>query len=289
MVFAGLSAAASTRMDTGVLNMFRVAGIQMTPIMSNVDVNLQRGIEFLGQAVSQKADLIVFPEMWTTGYHLSKETFLSIGETRQGRTVTTMQEQAQQNNTSIVCPFIEKTEENNLYISVALIDSEGGLHGIVRKSVLWGREQHIFTPGSIEYPVFDIKVGKVGILICYEMEFPEPSRLLALKGAELIVCPSIWSLAASRRWDIQLPARSLDNTVFVLGINTVGNNSCGKSKLVSPLGDVLVEASDSSEEVFVHIVDKEVLEWAREEVPYLADFKDKLTPGGINKIPIPLL
>lgn len=269
--------------------MFQVAGIQMTPVMNNIDANIKRGIKFIDQAAKEEADLIVLPEMWTTGYHLSKEAFLELGETREGKTVTTIRKQAKAVNSAIVCPFIEKTPEDKLYISVALIDCEGGLHGIVRKSILWGREQNIFTPGKIEYPVFDIKVGKVGILICYEMEFPEPSRLLALKGAEIIVCPSIWSLAASRRWDIQLASRALDNTVFVLGINTVGNNSCGKSKLTSPLGDILHEASDSREEVFVHIVDKEVLEWAREEVPYLEDFKEKLTPGGINNIPIPTL
>lgn len=261
----------------------------MTPVMNNVEANLERGLGFMRQAVENRADLIVFPEMWTTGYHLSKEAFLELGEARDGRTVSLLRENAYEMNTAVICPFIEKTEDEKLYISVALIDCEGEMHGIVRKSILWGREQNIFTPGNVEYPVFDIKVGKVGILICYEMEFPEPARLLALKGAEIIVCPSIWSLAASRRWDIQLPARSLDNTVFVLGVNTVGNNTCGKSKLVSPLGDILFEASDTREEVFSHIIDKEVLAWAREEVPYLADFRDKLTPGGINKIPTPLL
>jgi len=105
----------------------------------------------------------------------------------------------------------------------------------------------------------------------------------------MIVCPSVWSVASSHRWDIQLPARALDNTVFIFGVNNVGSNSCGKSKLVSPLGDVLVEASESKEEILIHIVDDEMLKWAREEVPYLNDFKSKLTPGGINKIPIPKL
>jgi len=269
--------------------MFKVAGIQMTPIMNNVDVNLKRGINFIKEACKNEVDLIVFPEMWTTGYHLSKQAFSNLAETGNGKTVSAISEQAANFNCAIICPFIEKDELDKLYISVALIDCSGNLCGIVRKSILWGREQNIFTPGSIEYPVFDINVGKVGILICYEMEFPEPARLLALKGAELIVCPSIWSLAASRRWDIQLQARALDNTVFVFGINTVGNNTYGKSKLVSPLGDILVEASDSREEIICHVIDKEVLEWARDEVPYLADFKEKLTPGGINKIPIPIL
>jgi len=269
--------------------MYNVAGVQMRPIMNNVDENLRRGIKYIDEISKYDVDLIVFPEMWTTGYHLSREAFLCLGETREGKTITTIREQAKRVNSSIICPFIEKIDDENLYISAAVIDNLGELRGIVRKSILWGRENKIFKAGNIEYPVFDIKVGKVGILICYEMEFPETSRLLALKGAEIIVCPSVWSLGAARRWDIQLPARSLDNTVFVFGINTVGNNSCGKSKLISPLGDVLIEASDSEEEILVHIVDKEVLEWAREEVPYLADFKEKLTPGGINIIPIPII
>ncbi|MDR5658509.1 nitrilase-related carbon-nitrogen hydrolase [Serpentinicella sp. ANB-PHB4] len=270
--------------------MFQVAGIQMRPIMNNVEANLKRGINYIYKAVEQQeVDLIVFPEMWTTGYHLSRETFLALGESRYGQTVSTIREEAKKVNTAIICPFIEKTEMDDLYISAAVIDNEGELRGIVRKSVLWGRENNIFKPGNIEYPVFDIKAGKIGILMCYEMEFPETSRLLALEGAEVIVCPSVWSIAASRRWDIQLPARSLDNTVFVFGINTVGNNSCGKSKLVSPLGDILIEASDTEEEIITHIIDKEVLLWAREEVPYLDDFKDKLTPGGINKIKCPVI
>lgn len=269
--------------------MYQVAGIQMRPIMNDVETNLKRGIQFLHQAAEQDVDLIVFPEMWTTSYYLSKEAFLELGETREGETVTTIREEARKTNSSIICPFIEKCNEDELYSSAAVIDNTGELRGIVRKSLLWGREHEIFKPGNVEYPVFDIKVGKVGILICYEMEFPETCRLLALQGAEIIVCPSVWSLAASRRWDIQLPARSLDNTIFVFGINTVGNNSCGKSKLISPLGDVLVEASDREEQIIVHVVDKGVLDWAREEVPYLEDYRSKLTPGGTNNIPCPIL
>ena len=85
-------------------------------------------------------------------------------------------------------------------------------------------------------------------------------------------------MVASHRWDIQLPARALDNTIYVFGVNTIGNNSCGKSKLISPSGDILAEASDKKEEVLVRTVDKEALYWAREEIPYLSDYRKKLTP-----------
>ncbi len=265
--------------------MFQVAAIQMNPIMNDVDANIKRGINFAYKAIEDEAELLVFPELWTTGYYLSKDAFQLLSEKQDGKTITTFQEVALKNNVSIVCPFVEKSEDF-LYISCAVIDSEGEIRGIVRKSLLWGREQQIFKPGKIEYPTFDSKIGKIGILICYEMEFPETSRLLALEGADLIVCPSVWSIAASHRWDIQLPARALDNTVFVLGVNTVGNNSCGKSKLISPLGDILAEASDKKEEIIVRAIDKEALYWARDEVMYLKDYKTKLTPGG-QTIPTP--
>lgn len=265
--------------------MFQAAAIQITPIMNDVDANLKRGLNFARQAIREEAELIVFPELWNTGYYLSKEAFNILAETIEGKTITTFREEALRGKVMIICPFVER-EGEALYISAAVIGNEGEIMGVVRKGLLWGREHNIFTEARLEYPTFDSSVGKIGVLICYEMEFPETSRLLALEGAEIIICPSVWSMSASHRWDIQLPARALDNTVFVLGVNTVGNNSCGKSKLISPLGDILAVASDKQEEILIRAVDREVIYWAREEVSYLKDFKDKLIPGG-KKIPTP--
>jgi len=260
--------------------MFQVAGIQLRPIMYDVEANIKRGLTYFEQAVDQGADLIVFPEMWTTGYYLSKESFLELAEPQDGNTVTLMQQMAAQTETAVIAPFVEKGNEDNCYISAAVIDSTGDLRGVTRKSMLWGREKQIFSQGQYSYPVFDSKVGKIGVLICYELEFPETARLLALEGVDIIVCPSVWSVAANHRWDIQLPGRALDNTVYVLGVNNVGNNACGKTKLVSPLGDILAEASDRKEEVLIQAIDPEALKWAREEIGYLADFPRQLTPGG---------
>lgn len=248
----------------------------MNAIMNNVDANLKRGIQFIKQ-IAGESDLIVFPEFWTTGYYLSRESFFDLAENSSGKTITIMKEEAVKWGAVIVCPFVEKKDEK-IFISVAVIDADGSINGIVRKSLLWGREQHIFAQGEVSFPTFDVKFGKIGVLVCYEIEFPETSRLLALKGAEIIVCPSTWNMVASHRWDIQLPARALDNTIYVFGVNTIGNNSCGKSKLISPLGDILAEASDKKEEVLVGTVDKEALYWAREEIPYLSDYRKKLTP-----------
>ncbi len=267
--------------------MFQVAAIQLTPVLGDVQANLKRGIGYMRQ-VSGEADLIVFPELWTTGYYLSQSVFAQLAETQDGPTINRLREEAIRNKTAIISSFAEKDDENRLFISAAIIDRNGQLTGVIRKSLLWGRESEIFTKGEIKYPIIETKFAKVGVLICYEMEFPEPSRLLALEGAELIVCPSVWSVAASRRWDIQLPARALDNSIFILGVNTVGNNSCGKSKLVGPMGDILAEASDSREEVLLRVVDIQSLYWARDENRYLEDYRTKLTPGG-STIPTPVI
>ncbi len=267
--------------------MFQVAAIQLTPILSDVQTNLKRGIGYIRQ-VADEADLIVFPELWTTGYYLSKEVFQELAETKDGPTVSKLREEAHSANAVVISSFAEKDDDGRLFISAAVIDQTGELLGIVRKSLLWGRENEIFNRGNVRYPIIETPHAKIGVLICYEMEFPEPSRLLALEGAELIVCPSVWSVAASRRWDIQLPARALDNTIFILGVNTVGNNTCGKSKLVGPMGDVLFEASDEREEVFLRAVDIQSLYWARDENRYLEDYRTKLTPGG-STIPTPVI
>jgi predicted amidohydrolase len=266
--------------------MFHIAAIQITPILGDIRANVKRGVHYL-RGIAREADVIVFPELWTTGYYLSKEVFQHLAEPIHGPTVTDLQEEALQANAVIISSFAEKDSEGRLFISAAIIDHKGELSGVVRKSLLWGRENEIFTMGEIKYPIIETEYAKIGVLICYEMEFPEPSRLLALEGAELIICPSVWSVAASRRWDIQLPARALDNTIFILGVNTVGNNSCGKSKLVGPMGDILAEASDSREEVLVRAVDINSLYWARDENRYLEDYRSKLTPGG-STIPTPV-
>jgi len=266
--------------------MFQVAAIQLTPILNDVQANIKRGINFMRQ-ISDEADLIVFPELWTTGYYLSKQAFMLLAETTDGPTIDCLRNEALKTNSIIINTFAEKDDNDNLYISAAVIDQSGELTGVHRKSLLWGRENEIFTRGDIKYPIIETKFAKIGVLICYEMEFPEPSRLLALEGAELIVCPSVWSVAASRRWDIQLPARALDNSIFIMGINTVGNNTCGKSKLVGPMGDILAEASDSREEILLRAVDIHSLYWARDENHYLEDYRSKLTPGG-QTIPTPL-
>ncbi|MBB5172479.1 nitrilase-related carbon-nitrogen hydrolase [Texcoconibacillus texcoconensis] len=267
--------------------MFHVAAIQMRSEMASVRENRVKAVKYVREAAENGARLIGLPELWVSGYHLQPEMFRAIAETAQGETVQLFQRLAQELHVVLVVPFPEREvdgADENIYVSVAVIDTDGRLCGVYRKSLLWGKEQRAFAAGGKHYPVFETALGNIGVLICYDIEFPEPARLLALQGAELVISPSVWSLQAEKRWDIQLPARALDNTYYVLGVNTVADGACGKSKLVDPRGEVLNEASPGEEEILYGVVDVDEIRKAREDVPYLDEYPHELTPGGSEKM-----
>lgn len=200
------------------------------------------------EAVEKGAQLVVFSELWTCGYYL--ETFdFEAAVTENDWILKTFCDLAKKNETVIVLPLPQK-KEGNLYIGLYVIEKDRTVVKEYQKSFLWGREQNYFVHGKREYTPVDTSVGRLGLLICYDIEFPEPARALALKDAQIILVPSVWSMPALNRWQIQLPARALDNTVFVAGINNVGEGACGHSKVVQPDGAVLAEASEEKRYCF---------------------------------------
>jgi 5-aminopentanamidase len=257
--------------------MLKVAAVQLQAFPGQRDKNIENCIKMVEEAAEQGAELIVLPELWVSGYYLSKEQFQLLQEVPTGETVSLFQKLAKKLEVLLIVPYVEG-ENENLYISLAVIESTGEMIAAYRKSFLWGREKEIFTPGERAYNAIDTSKGKIGVLICADIEFPEPSRILALQGVELIIVPSVWSYGAESRWDIQLPARALDNTVYILGVNTVNEGSCGKSKLVAPNGKVLCEASRTEQSILIHDVDLSIIQDVRKEVPYLDDLDEKLYP-----------
>ncbi|WP_233191738.1 MULTISPECIES: nitrilase-related carbon-nitrogen hydrolase [unclassified Sporosarcina] len=255
-----------------------MAALQMHSKPNLREENITQAMAMISEAASQGAKLIVLPELWISGYYLSTEEFTAFAETPQGKTISLFQEAAAEHNVLLVVPFVEK-EGGNIYISTAVIENTGELLTTYRKSFLWGREKNHFAAGERKYNVIHTSIGNIGILICADIEFPEPSRILALQGTQLIICPSVWSIPAQSRWDIQLPARALDNTVFVLGVNTVHEGSCGKSKLVAPNGEVLTESPSDEEHILIYDMDLSLISQTRSVVPYLDDLDRNLLPG----------
>ncbi|MBU9714897.1 nitrilase-related carbon-nitrogen hydrolase [Evansella tamaricis] len=268
----------------------KVAAIQLRSEKGSVEKNRLHAVEKVKEAAAAGAKLIALPELWVTGYGIGTELFRELGETPDGETVTMFRQMARELSVVLIIPFPERGKSpmilgeeeagESIFISTAVIDSDGELKGVYRKSMLWGAERGTFSPGPIEYPIFNTSIGKISVLICYDIEFPEPARLAALRGADLLVVPSVWSVEAQHRWDIQLPARALDNGMYVLGVNTVGEGACGKSKFLGPDGRLKAEASLTGEEIIYGEINPEILSTVRDTIPYLRDYPLELTPGG---------
>lgn len=255
----------------------KVALIQLHSVPTEVERNVERGIEMFREAAEKGADLVVFPELWTCGYYLETFDFLAAVKAN-AEILERFQALARETHTVIVLPLPQK-KEDDLFIGLYVIESDGRILAEYQKSFLWGREQNYFVHGKRSYEPVETSLGKIGTLICYDIEFPEPSRVLALKGAELIIVPSVWSIPAMNRWHIQLPARALDNTVFVIGVNNIEEGAGGCSKVVTPMGEVTAQASDSREEVLLCDIDLSEVGKVREKIPYLREYDHQLAPA----------
>ncbi len=169
-----------------------VACVQMEPVFGEVELNVSTSIERIAEAAQQGANFIVLPELCNTGYVFDtrKEAFLLAETVPEGPTVKAWCEAARDNNVYIVAGITEK-EGNVLYNSAVFIGPDGYI-GTYRKNHLWNEEKLFFEPGNLGFPVFDTEAGKIGILICYDMWFPEGLRYYASKGVDLVCIPTNW-------------------------------------------------------------------------------------------------
>ncbi len=230
--------------------MYKTAVVQFKPDFLQVDANLKR-IELLLTDVS--ADLIVLPELVTSGYVFKTKNELDevCEPVPEGRTFQFFKHLSKKLNSSIVYGFPEK-KSDKIYNSAALLNPDGSNH-IYRKTHLFYREKLFFSPGDTGLTVCEAKDGiKIGMMICFDWQFPEAARALALNGAQIICHPSNLVLP----WCQQaMLTRSLENRVFSITANRIGSESngeltmnfTGQSQIVNPKGDVLTRLSADEE------------------------------------------
>ena len=162
---------------------------------------------------------------------------------------------------------------------MVFIDDEGNLGEVYDKNYLFGPEKEYFTAHD-RFPVYDTRYGKVGLLCCYDANFPETSRLLTLKGAELILHCASWRREDEDVWHLMLPVSAADNVVFFASANTFGQAkhryTFGRSKVINPRGIVVAEAGMAAEEVLVSTIDLDQVSAWRKEMLYLDDLNPAL-------------
>jgi predicted amidohydrolase len=247
------------------------------------------GMERMAEAAAGRgALLVVFPEMFLTGYNIG-EAAHDLAEPMGGPSAARAAAIARQAGISILYGYPER-DGKSVFNSALLVDRRGNRLANYRKTHLYGNmEKQLFQPGD-GLVMAELDGLKVGILICYDVEFPEAVRALALAGAELIAVPT----ALIRPYDIVahtlVPARAFENQVYVAYAGLCGSEGglgyCGLSCIVGPDGKDLARAGVGAELIFAEI-DPAAIPKGREANPYLADRRPDLYAAGVKRVKAP--
>ncbi|WP_158735867.1 carbon-nitrogen hydrolase family protein [Alteribacillus sp. YIM 98480] len=253
----------------------KVAAVQMNPELNNKEANKEKTLRFISEAVQQNAKVIVIPELFSTGYRVEENDF-ELSESIPGPTTSWLEDISKQYDVTLIACILETSHITGYVYDTAFIVSPNGLIGKYRKVHLWDQEIKRFSTGD-EFPVFDVEGYKIGMQICYEIGFPEGSRILASKGADIIVYPSAFGKKRLYAWNIASRSRALENGCYVIAANRIGiekneTEFGGHSKIINPQGEVLNEAG-AEEGVIVNSIDKKSIATQRVNIPYLRDLK----------------
>jgi len=235
----------------------RLAFYQFAPELGAVEKNRER----LATALhGLDADLIVLPELATTGYlFTSREELFRQAEPVPGPTTDLLQRCAAASGAHIVLGIAERVD-GRCYNSAVLLGPQGVI-GIYRKMHLFHEEKRLFDPGDLGFPIFDVKGVKIGLLVCFDHFFPEAARTLALQGAQVICYPS--NLILPGLGQLTTRVRALENRVFWVLANRTGTETRGSqsltftgcSQIVAPDGTLLVQAAPEEERVGLAEID----------------------------------
>jgi deaminated glutathione amidase len=245
--------------------MVKVSIVQMKS-SPDKEENLAFSLEQIEQSARKEAKIVCFPEFqmsFSPPSQSSKELF-SISESLNGNFVEQLKKSAKENNIFIVGSIYEHTNliSNNtkqkkegkinknsyrVYDTVVLINEQGKLISYYRKLHLYDalgfKESTKLLSGSKLFSPVISPLGKLGTLVCYDLRFPELSRILAIKGSNALIAPSGWVQGTMKEdhWLIMCRARAIENGVYLIAPNQIGNIFCGRSLVVDPFGVVVMD------------------------------------------------
>jgi len=172
----------------------RIACQQLAPVSGDLAATREIALAGIREAVNDHADVVVLPELITSGYMLeSPQEAAAVAITPDHEILLEWAAEAAAANIVLAGGFCELGDDGRIYNSAAVFDATG-LRAVYRKLHLLDRERFIFTPGSAPPPVLDTRVGRHAVIICYDLEFPELTRSVALAGTQLLLVPTNWPL-----------------------------------------------------------------------------------------------
>ena len=246
--------------------------------------NLTTAIGLVKEAKSKSAELIAFPEflMAFSPASQSAEVLTQVAESVDGAFISALRDAAKANEIAIIAPIYETSPvAQRVFDTSVWIDAKGTVVSVYRKLHLYDafgfKESDKFHPGGDVAPLVESGESRFGMMICYDLRFPEMARMLALCGANVLVAPSGWVQGDLKveHWQTMIKARALENGCFVIAPNQVGNIYTGHSLAVDPLGRTLVDLGET-EGLKVIELDLKLVNEVREKLPLLKNRRSEV-------------
>lgn len=258
---------------------FKAALLQMK-VSDSKEKNISNAVELIEKVSKEGADIAVLPEMFCCPYDNSY--FKLFSEKQGGMAYKAMSNVAKEFGIYVVAGTIPEMENDKVYNTAYVFDKNGELIAKHRKMHLFDidieggqyfKESDTFTPGR-DVTVFETEFCKMGLAICYDIRFPELSRLMAAEGAEVIIYPAAFNMTTGpAHWELSFRARALDNQIYTIGVAPARDmeasyHSYGNSIVASPWGNVLNRMDENSGYI-IQEIDLDYVKKVREELPLL--------------------
>ncbi len=273
-----------------------VALVQMKS-SENKDENLRLSLNYIKEAAKKKASLICFPEFqmaFSPNYQSARQLTKLAESVNGGNFVFTLCSAAKRNKINVVATIYERNinnsnakNNNRVFDTAVMITNKGIIRSVYRKIHLYDalgfKESVKMMAGNIiEKPIKTV-VGNVGLMICYDIRFPEMSRILTVEGANVLAVPSAWvhGIMKEEHWQTMLKARAIENGSYVIAPDQVGNIFSGRSMVVDPFGVTLIDMGNRDGMEVIEI-DKSRIQKVRESLPLLNNRRTDVYRYNIN-------
>lgn len=257
-------------------SLFMIAQMEASP---DADYNYEKAAEAIREASEvYHADMIIFPEVYMSAHPAgtSREELIAVAQPLNGTFVTRMQKLAKLYRIWVVFGMTETAklpDSDRVYNTVVLLNAAGDIVTTYRKTHMYDafgvRESDTYESGNHLFTPIQTPFGRIGLMICYELRFPEIARLQAANGAEILLVPAAWNKGdlKSAHWKTLLTARALENTIFVIGCDLYSKDTyLGESLAADPMGVPFASGGETPQLIPCHVDTSRIYE-VRKKLP----------------------
>lgn len=257
---------------------WKISCVQMDIAFGKPEQNLEHAKALMEVAVKNRPDIIVFPELWTTGYDLTRLDEIADDEAQ--TTIEFLTEAAKKYHIHFVGGSVANRQLDGIKNTLLIVNKEGQLvHQYSKLHLFRLMDEHLYLEAGTDKGLFQLDNLRVAGVICYDIRFPEWLRVHTSAGAEIIFVVAEWPAPRLSHWRSLLIARAIENQCFVIACNRSGNDPAnqfaGHSMIIDPWGEVIAEAGDQ-EEILTAEIETNLVKEIRKQIPIFADRKPNL-------------